>query len=95
MTQHLLTDLFLFNQRIGVVLITDNENDNRSIRHKLKLAKREARRIERNGISVIILEESKWSALKAYEKSLVFYTKIVNMMDFYRKKKLNELGKEY
>lgn len=51
--------------------------------------------MERKGIYSIMLEEGKWNTLKNYEKSLVFYTKIVHMMEIYRKKKLKLLGKEF
>lgn len=50
--------------------------------------------IERKDISAIVIEGSKWKTLKAYEKSLVLYTKIVNMMESYRRKRLRQLGKD-
>ncbi|XP_055313030.1 uncharacterized protein LOC129574689 [Sitodiplosis mosellana] len=79
---------------IGVIVIED-ESGKWEDRNKMRYAKKQSRHLERRGISSIILEESKWSTLKNYEKSLVFYTKIVNLMEFYRKKKLNQLGKDY
>lgn len=79
--------------RVGIIWITD-DTDEWSDRQKLSHAKKQARRMERKGISAIIIEESKWNTLKAYEKSLVFYTKIVNMMEFYRKKQLNDFGRK-
>lgn len=64
-------------------------------RNAMSYAKKQSRRMERKGISSILLEEHKWNTLKNYEKSLVFYTKIVNLMEFYRKQKLNKLGRNF
>lgn len=74
-------------------MISDDNNQISEYK-KLMVARKQSRRMERKGISAIILEENKWSSLKAYEKSLVFYTKIVNMMEFYRKNKLKQLGRD-
>lgn len=84
--------MLLLFYRIGIVVVSD-ENEQMSERNKLNFAKKQCRRLERRGVASIIIEESKWNTLKAYEKSLVFYTKIVNMMEVFRKKKLTEIAK--
>lgn len=83
----------LYFRRIGVAVVS-SKNDQRGDFKKLTLARKQGHRMEKKGISAIILEESKWNTLKTYEKSLVFYTKIVNMMEFYRKNKLKQLGRD-
>lgn len=85
---------YILSTRIGVIVIGD-DNGKRSRKENIFFAKRQSSRMERKGIYSIVLEESKWNTLKSYEKSLVFYTKIVHMMEIYRKKKLNQLGKEF
>lgn len=85
-------NILLLHYRIGIIVVSD-EDDQRSNRNKLNFAKKQCHRLERKGVASIIIEESKWNTLKAYEKSLVFYTKIVNMMEAFRKKKLSEIGK--
>lgn len=85
--------LFLFC-RIGIVLVPDNVSW--SEQNKIKYAKKQVRRIEQNdGIGAIILHEDKLCGLKAYEKALVFYTKLVNMLDIHRRNKLKQLANDF
>lgn len=72
----------------------DDETNQWTDRNKMNYAKEQSRRMERKGISSIIIKQSKWNTLKTYEKSLIFYTKILNMMEQYRKNKLKRLGRD-
>lgn len=87
-------NIIVSSTRIGVIIIGD-DNGKRSRKENMTFAKKQSSRMERKGIYSIMLEEGKWNTLKNYEKSLVFYTKIVHMMEIYRKKKLKLLGKEF
>lgn len=69
---------YIFYQRIGIVSVADSI---RSDRNKWKRAMEEVSRIEDVGIAVIILDERKWQTLKAFEKSAILYSKIVELMD--------------
>lgn len=72
------------------------DNDRWTEQNRIKYAKKQVRRIEQNdSIGAIILDENKWCGLKAYEKALVFYTKIVNLLDFHRRNKLKRLATDF
>lgn len=86
--------LFSFLCRIGIVLMPDKTGWTKE--NKIKYGKKQVRQIEQNtDIGAIIIDESKWSGLKAYEKALVFYTKIVNMLVIHRRNKLKELTSDF
>lgn len=57
--------------------------------------KRQARRLNRNGVSAVIIGKKNWNTLNGYEKSLVFYRKVLDMMEAYQRKQLNEIGKDW
>lgn len=85
---------FSVHHRIGIILVDDD--DRWSEKNKIKYAKKQIRRIEHyNGMGAIILDERTWNGLKAYEKALIFYTKIVNMLDFHRRNKLKQLATDF
>lgn len=50
-------------------------------------AENQSDRLDKMGWSTICLDKNKWDNLKAYEKSLEFYSKIVDMMENYENKR--------
>lgn len=83
-------DKFNFFHRIAVIMLKNTGQ------YKIKNTKRQIRQIEQHdGIAAIIINESKWNGLKAYEKALIFYTKIVNTLQFHQRNKLKQLADDF
>lgn len=80
--------------RIGIVPVPSSKTG-RTEQNSLKHAKKWASRLQQNvDIGTIVLDENQWIGLKAYEKALVFYTKLVNTLVIHRKNKLKQLTKD-
>lgn len=79
--------------RIGIVPVPDK--DGWTEQNRIKYAKKHASRLQQNAdIGTIVLDENQWNGLKAYEKALVFYTKLVNTLVIHRKNKLKQLASD-
>lgn len=78
------------NFRIGIIAITD-ENGKLNEGIVTRDAKKQSYRLKENGVSSIIIERNRWSSLKSYEKSVLFYTKVTKMMEIHRKQNLEKL----
>lgn len=80
--------------RIGIVPVPDKVGWTEQ--NRIKYAKKHASHLQQNvDIGTIVLDENQWNGLEAYDKALVFYTKLVNTLVIHRKNKLKKLASDF